>query len=125
MELFSQRMNIKPVKSVMQVDSMDIGLRNRLWDALCINYWKEVKLSRFDDSYYYTIPETIHLLVRRLWHAYFKRPMDKMPDDWADIYKEIREYFFICEWNDVYDFIEFIAKSYPDKKHKSTIYNVL
>jgi len=108
-------MSIKPVKSVMQVDSMDNGLRNRLWDALCINYWKEVKQERFDDSFYYNIPETIHLLITRLWHAYFKRPMDKMPYDWADIYTEIREYFFKCEWNDIYDFIEFIAKSYPDK----------
>ena len=46
----------------MQVDSMDNGLRNRLWNALCIHYWKEVKLSSFDGSFYYNIPETIHLL---------------------------------------------------------------
>lgn len=36
-----------------------------------------------------------------------------MSDYWDDTYKEIRRYFFSCEWNEVYDFIEFIANNYP------------
>jgi hypothetical protein len=42
MKLFSQRKGIKPVKSVMQVDSMDSELRNGLWNALIIFYWNQV-----------------------------------------------------------------------------------
>jgi hypothetical protein len=38
MKLFSQRKGLKPVKSVMQVDSMDDDLRNGLWNALVLHY---------------------------------------------------------------------------------------
>lgn len=34
--LFSQRKGLKPVKSVMQIDSMDSDLRNGLWNGLFI-----------------------------------------------------------------------------------------
>ncbi len=119
MELFSQRQGIRPVKSVIQVDSVDIGLRNRLWDALCIHYCDEVKFVQYPEQYY-NIPETIRHLLIRLWHSYYKRPMDNMPNDWADIYKELREYFFSCKWYEVYDFIEFIANSYANNSVNSS-----
>lgn len=43
MKLFSQREGIKPVKSVIQVDTMDKDLRNGLWNALTMFYWEQVK----------------------------------------------------------------------------------
>ncbi len=36
MNLFSQRKGLKPVKSIIQIDSMDTDLRNSLWNALSI-----------------------------------------------------------------------------------------
>ena len=108
MRLFSQRKGIKPVRSVMQLDSMDSELRNRLWNALTIHYWDQVKKARI--SYY----ENIDTLFKRLWHNYFKKPLDTLDYYWSDTYKEIREYFLNCAWYEVYDFIEFIANNYPD-----------
>lgn len=113
MELFSQRVGIKPVKNIIQVDSIDEGLRNRLWNTLCTQYWSEIKFISYPDPYY-NIPENIHSLLIELWHSYYKLPMDNMPNDWRDIYKKIREYFYSCKWNEVYDFIEFVANNYPD-----------
>jgi len=107
MKLFSQRKGIKPVKSVMQIDSMDSDLRNGLWNALTIFYWDQVigvwisRYRRFD------------ILFKSLWLNYFKRPLDTLEDNWLNTYKEIRKYFFNCEWSEVYDFIEFIANNYP------------
>jgi len=109
MKLFSQRKGIKPVKSVIQMDDMDDDLRNGLWDALTIFYWDQVKGNRIS----YSEDEKIATLFKRLWHDYFKRPIDTLRDYWTETYKEIREYFFNCEWNEIYDFIEFIANSYP------------
>ena len=109
MRLFSQRKGIKPVKSVMQVDSMDTELRNGLWNALTIFYWNQVKYHWISEY------ESIDILFKRLWHNYFKKTIDTLSDYWPDTYKEIREYFFNCEWYEVYDFIEFIANNYPDK----------
>lgn len=109
MRLFSQRKGIKPVKSVMQVDSMDTELRNGLWNALTIFYWSQVKDNRI--SYY----KELSAFFKILWHNYFKRPIDTLTDYWPDTYKETREYFLNSNWYEVYDFIEFIANNYPDE----------
>ena len=110
MKLFSQRKGIKPVKSVIQVDSMDDDLRNGLWNALTIFYWSKVKKTVYGYKY-----DNIDILLKMLWHSYFKQPIDTLKNYWPDTYKEIREYFFNCKWYEVYDFIEFIVNNYPDE----------
>jgi hypothetical protein len=108
MRLFSERKGIKPVKSFIQVDSIDNDLRNGLWNALKLNYWN--KLRKGYISSYPTFKE----LFTKLWHDYFKKPLDTLINYWPDTYKIIREYFFKCKWYEVYDFIEFIANNYPE-----------
>ncbi|MFZ3059682.1 MAG: hypothetical protein WA102_08065 [Candidatus Methanoperedens sp.] len=114
MELFSQRKGIKPVKNVMQVDNMDVDLRNRLWNALASYFWDECSVPFI--SKWSNCPE-LRTLLNRIWHSYYKRPLDTMNDYWPQTYKEIRDYYFNCKCNEVYDFIEFIANSYPDKNN--------
>jgi len=121
MELFSQRKGLKPIKSVIQSDSMDDELRNGLWDALSVCYWERVtrdywgrkRISGDDD---------LHTLFQRLWHSYFKWPLDTLDDFWPETRSKIREYFFNCEWYEVYDFIEFVANYYPgDRQNEQFI----
>ena len=109
MKKFSQRKGIKPVKSVIQIDSMDSDLRNDLWNALTIFYWYKVigvLISR---------NEELDTLFKNLWINYFKWPLDTLDNLWVNTYAEIRKYFFNCEWNEVYDFIEFMANNHPDE----------
>lgn len=112
MILFSQKKGIKPIKSVIQIDSMDSDLRNGLWNALIIFYWKQSQSKKRDYHY----PEPIDKLVIILWLDYFKKPIDTLDDYWPYTYEKIRNYFFNCEWYEVYDFIEFIANNYPEKQ---------
>ncbi len=103
MKLFSQRKGIKPIKNVIQVDSIDSDLRNCLWSALTIFYLNEVIWGQvFYNS-------KMHGLLIKLCHYYFKRPIDTMSDYWPNTHKKIKKYFFNCPWYEVYDFIEFIA----------------
>ena len=111
MKLFSQRKGFKPIKTVMQVNSVDDDLRNGLWNALTIFYWKKVK----EEVLHYEQHEKINTLLELLWNDYFKKPIDIINWDWDDIYDEIMEYFLNCKWYEVYDFIEFVANNYPDK----------
>lgn len=39
MKLFSHRHGLKPVKNVIQIDSIDNDLLKRLWDSLKLFYW--------------------------------------------------------------------------------------
>ncbi|MCZ7355774.1 MAG: hypothetical protein O8C66_02175 [Candidatus Methanoperedens sp.] len=112
MESFSQRKGIKPVKNIIQVDSMDNELRNGLWNALTVSYWNQISSDYKWRSYH----KEIWTLINRLWHDYFKTPIDTINPDWWELnYKILRKYFFKCEWYEVYDFTEFIANNYPDE----------
>lgn len=108
---FSQRIGIEPVKSVLQVDSMYADLRNSLWSALTIFYWGQVG----DGPDQIRLFPNLHTLCQRLWFSYFRKPLDTLSDQWHFIHREIRQYFFDCPWNKVYEFIEFVANNYPDE----------
>lgn len=89
---------------------MDGELRNRLWNVLKI-YWDTM-----EGKHWISDSRNMKVLFTRIWHNYFKQPIDTMPEYWEDLYKEIREYFFKCEWYEVYDFIEFVANNYEDNE---------
>ncbi len=116
MESFSQRKGLKSIKSVMQVDSMDDALRNKLWNALTLFYWNKrqnKEESGYQDETGYQ--DEMDMLLKRLWHNYFKKPLDTLDRHWSAVYRKIRDYFFKCNWYEVYDFIEFVANNYPDR----------
>ncbi len=115
MESFSERKGLKPIKSVMQVDSMDEDLRTGLWNALTVHYWNLVKPLPHVTIYSlsYASNHDMKILVHRLWMDHFKKPVDEIGQEWHDIHSRLRTHFFQCPWNEVYDFVEFVANNYP------------
>jgi len=61
----------------------------------------------------------VESLCQKLWFSYFKKPLDTLPyfreGRTTDCYSVLRAYIFRCEWNDFYDFLEFIVKSSSDR----------
>jgi len=93
---------------------MDSELRNRLWNELTIFYWsgaKKILPQLFESEIY---PEMVKFM-HALWHDYFKKPFDSLPRKWERSLSEIRQYYFNCEWFEVYDFMEFAANHYPKR----------
>lgn len=105
MELFSDRMGITSPRNKVQLNSVDILLRNKLWNAIETFYWEGFVGSLSDRP-------RLHNLMKILWHEYFKLPLDTLEPWWADCRKELREKFFRCSWYEVYNFIEFLPRSY-------------
>lgn len=60
--------------------------------------------------------QELRSLCERLWFSYFKKPLDHLDDKWTKVLEYLREYFFRCEWYEVYDFVEFVANNY--KRHR-------
>ena len=90
---------------------MSDELRNSLWNALDIALW-----STKDYVYaQYGAPE-IERFARAAWFLYFKKPMDSIPDRGAKILVQFRSHFFQWEWNEVYDFLEFLVQHYVSTK---------
>lgn len=112
MALFSERKGLKPKRVKIQIDSMDDELRNGLWNALTVSYWNRYHQMGFLTS---TEPDDQALadLLRIIWHRYFKLPIDTIPWSWDDALKTIRSYYYSAKWNEVYDFVEFVANNDP------------
>ena len=110
MKTFSQRRGIKLTRDVIQVDSMDDVLRNGLWNALYLIYFK-----KHDAPVSLSSEQPLNVLFHRLWISFFKIPIDTLPFVILVGVEKLRGHFFNCEWNEVYDIIEFIANNYPDE----------
>jgi len=109
MTSFSQKYGYKPIKNIMQVEAIDDELRISLWNKLDSFYW-----SRANPTFILDSASNQHLLwlLKYIWSEYFKLPLDTIGNSWKPAYKYLREYYFSCSWNEVYDFIEFVANHY-------------
>ena len=104
-----------PIKTVMQVDSIDDDLRVGLWNALDVFFWSKFPYS---GGYGYDSHAGLGLVLHFLWRDFFKQTVDAIPARWDNAMREVKSFFFGCNWFVVYDFIEFMAslglKSYFD-----------
>ncbi len=118
---FSERYGYKKVREIVQIDSIDEPLKNKLWNILQLHVWDHVRASQGIYTGYYLNGignDEIHGLCRALWFNYFKKPLDQLNNDWTETLKQLRRYFFECQWYEVYDFLEFIANTYNRYKFK-------
>lgn len=104
MKTFSERKGIKPIADVVQTTWMSDELRNSLWNVLAVAMWST------DDFMYRQYGQPgMQPFSQALWFHYFKEPIDSRPDRSNRILEVIRNYFFKCTWNEVYDFLEFVV----------------
>ncbi len=96
---FSQRMGLEPGKKILQKDSMDDDLRNRLWNFFHIKFIN--KFDYFDDS------EQRSRLLHVFWAIFLKKPIDEQRD-LNNIQEKVKDHFLNAEWNRVYDLLEFL-----------------
>lgn len=118
MNLFSDRKGLKPARMILQTNSIDDSLRNRLWNAFYGIYIERQKY-----GYYGEYTEILSRFLRLCWDLYFKSPVDSVPANWVKAHGFLRDYFLRCSWNEVYDFIEFASVNYPDRWAKEEFIN--
>lgn len=106
---FSQRYGYTPVREIIQFESIDDPLRNKLWNLLDFYVWS-------DANSYGEYSQDLLYLCKSLMFGYFNKPIDEINKAWWKERIKIRQYFFECKWYEVYDFIEFILNKYPDYK---------
>lgn len=125
MALFSQRKGLTPLKKDIQIDEVDLPLRNSLWTALQVNYWEHWEPKAYGAQT--NIAEEVDTLATRIWINLFKHPIDTLPvfdfqkygrsgTGFIDI---AREYFFKAKWFEIYDLLEFVAKNGPTESYES------
>lgn len=105
---FSQRQGYTAVRDIVQREAADLELRSGLWNVLGMFVLHKNDEFETDQS------EQAGRLAFRIWHNYFKQPVDTIPRWWSDVRKQLREYFFECPWYEVYDFVEFVVGASKD-----------
>ena len=114
---FSQRIGKTQLTKEVQLESIDNELKNGLWNIY--NLFILEKISDEHD-YEFNIRRSI-FFSNTLWHHYFKKPIDEIPQQFYRVQSEIRNYFFSCEWYNLYDFIEFNIDIVDEKTFRQSI----
>ncbi len=103
---FSQRMGITPKKEIIQIDTVDDALTNRLWNNILTYY---LNLFNYSSDQGYVENSSFRFIPNNIWNLFCKEPIDNIPKK-TDIMKSIiRKRFFSMEWHSKYDFIEFLV----------------
>ncbi|MDG2989450.1 hypothetical protein L3556_00670 [Candidatus Synechococcus calcipolaris G9] len=109
MPSFSERLGITPIKSVIQIDSIDDNLRNSLWNAVNIFYLNKINAFYFHDN-----NSDFVQLINSLWVYYFKNRIDELSSQTYLIKSYLKEYFFSAQWYEVYNFIEILPNYFTE-----------
>lgn len=105
---FSERIGKSQIKNIIQIDDIDIELKNSLWNSITIFYWNFLKKQEYVSS----MPQHHKVLITRIWIYFFKNKLDEMPGAFTNFKHYVKEFFFQSHWYEVYDFIEFLPNNY-------------
>ncbi len=86
---FSERYGYKPVRDIIQKESIDNELKNGLWSVFHSYIWNRIEQGRNQSSF--TRNSNIYSLVESYWLNLFKKPTDTIPKWTSDSLKIIRD----------------------------------
>ncbi|HWZ34514.1 MAG TPA: hypothetical protein VNW51_00060 [Mucilaginibacter sp.] len=104
---FSQRIGKSPVRTTLQIESIDGELSTKLW-----NTFAECMLNL---KYYNHADNFQSAVAKIIWVEFLNLPLTSIPRstykviDAPIILEEVRRWYVNAKWYEVYDFIEFIA----------------
>lgn len=118
MAIFSERMGIRPPKSI-QVQDMDQELRNSLWNVCRRYFFNDDESSSLQFSSLYPISFIMYT-------HFYKLPTDELPYGRADFVSKQLKFFKEEEWFRVYELIEFLSAYARDEdKFHSSLNEIL
>lgn len=102
---FSERYGYKPVREIIQKESMDEGLKNRVWSYI------------YDDFYTYYLRDinSFNYYVHQLWVNFYKQKSDEFPFPPHEAVNDFKELFMQAKWFGIYDLIEEIISLYQEQ----------
>jgi hypothetical protein len=122
---FSQRLGITPLKKPIQIESIDIELRNGLWSTVKLGF-----IDKLDKTRQNSRNSEFDFFCNRLWLFFYKLPIDAIHNYTEESELFIRNSFFKFQWYEVYDFLEFLGNNrqilkFDPQKFKNLINEIL
>jgi len=124
---FSERYGYKPIREIIQKESINTNLKNSLWNTIseCIfNEYSRPYLARAN----LISGSNLESFFKLLFHSYFKKRIDQIPYSIESTIAEIDTLFFkTYKWYEIYDFIEACLDYFPfdldEKESFATLLN--
>lgn len=121
---FSERNKIIKPREIIQLDNINAGLRNRLWNSFNQIYINVMRTDYDSDDYYILDAKDIQF-VNNIFDSFFKSH-ETPPAVRKKIRESIKQFFISnSEWYEVYDFIEFVSSIYKGEVFRNKINKIL
>lgn len=101
-------MGLKPINVDIQISDMNDDLRVALWNVFC-----ETFFNKFSHGDYFSRDSDAGNFLKSVWVYFFKSPLDELDYSYNEWKSSIKTIFFKFEWNETYDFIQFILDYWP------------
>ena len=85
----AERLGIMPPASLLSIEDMTPELRNKLWNLT----YMFLKVQKEEKSLANLRESKLHGLKPKLWHSFFKQPIDKIPYTDTEVINYIRQFF--------------------------------
>lgn len=108
---FSQRHGYKEIKTEIQLEEIDIKLRNGLWNAISITYFSDINPNQ---SNYLPHYENLHNFFIDFYKDFLIRPIEELNLFWRNNLENFKGIYSELKWNEVYDLIEFFIEHHSD-----------
>ena len=116
---FSERYGYKPIREIIQKESMDDELLNKLWNVINLYIFYKYKSSQNSVQNGLLNHSNLNNFFADLYHFQKKR-IDQIPAYIRDAIDELDILFFNeYEWHEVYDFLEFCIYAYSFEELKN------
>ena len=116
---FSERYGYKSVRDVIQKESIDDPLKNKLWNILGLYIFQKYK-KEFQALVNNPVRNSnLDQFFSLLFHQHLKKRIDQIPYSFEETIGKIETLFFKqLQWYEVYDFIEACIEHFPFKSNK-------
>jgi hypothetical protein len=109
MTTFSERFGFTPVRTALQVNDVDEGLRSRLWNLISNRFFSSVPQFENLTTNYLPIVQPAYGTFKNLFHNYFKKPTDEINNSYMKAHQQLKSYLMETAWYRVYDLLEFLV----------------
>lgn len=119
---FSQRIGKAPAQKFVQRESLDIELRNSLWNAIMESFFEEIQWGLRG----YIHASSIDPLLKKLWKDHFKEPVDDIPLKLEDAQKTLKNKLLFDDWVVALDLVEAFSNcaSPNEARHYTSLCNM-
>lgn len=123
---FSKRYGYKSVRQIIQKESMDDDLKNRLWNCVLLYIFQKYKKKSQNLRSNHISESNLDAFFYSLFHIHLKKRIDQIPSSFEGTVREIENLFFNkYKWYEIYDFVEFSIQFFPFSENKDRYTDIL